>query len=93
MRGIREQYKALFKKAFHDRLIKTRAKLKVTQAKMAELLFIDDRSYYELEKGKNSCCALTLVFFLMYCCTKEDREEFFTELKQAFQEAESDFIA
>lgn len=93
MKGIREQYKALLKKTFHDRLIKTRAKLKITQAKMAELLFVDDRSYYELEKGKSSCCALTLVFFLIYCCESKDREEFFEELKQAFEEAEGDFIA
>ena len=49
---------------FSDSLFKSRHLWQLTQEKMAELLRISSRAYRELEKGRSSCSAETLVFFL-----------------------------
>ena len=49
-------------------LAKVRLENQLTQDKFAELLMINTRSYSNLEKGKNCCCALTFAFYLVFCC-------------------------
>ena len=65
-------------------------RLGYTQAKMAEILMMDSRSYFELDTGHNSCSALTFSLFLIYCC--ENPLEFLKELKCGYEEkAYNDF--
>lgn len=85
---MRKHYNDILRKIFCDNLVRTRVKNGLTQAKMAELLIMDDRSYIELDHGKNSCSALTLSLFLIYCCT--DVNSFLKELRAAYEkEAEN----
>lgn len=52
---------------FSRRFAKYRASHSLTQAQMAEILGIDTRSYIDLEHGKNLCCTVVLLRFLVYC--------------------------
>lgn len=65
---MRKTYHKILKSCFHSSLVRTRAALELTQSQMAEKLAMDDRSYINLDHGKNCCSALTLVLFLIYCC-------------------------
>ena len=49
---------------FGDSLSETRRQRQLTQESMAELLLISSRAYRELEKGRCSCSAATLILFL-----------------------------
>ena len=80
---MRKLYQDTFKKFFYNDLIKTRAKLKYTQAQMAAVLIMDDRSYVELDHGNSCCGALTLVLYLIYCC--DDPAVFLAELRKALE--------
>ena len=62
-----------------ERLTQVRFEKKLTQAKFAELLMLDTRSYAAIEKGEYGCCALTLVMYLLFCC--DDIDGFFDELR------------
>lgn len=79
---MRKTYQSIFKKLFYTHLVRTRSSLELTQAQMARRLVMDDRSYIELDHGKSSCSALTLVLFMLYCC--EDPMAFLEELRSAF---------
>ena len=78
------------KTIFNKHLIKEKTEKGYTHAKMAELLDMDDRSYIDLDHGKNGCSALTLVRFMIYCC--RDRDAFLEEVRIAL-EADPDDIA
>ena len=80
---MRKSYYLVLKNYFYNTIIETRASLKYTQAQMASVLIMDERSYVELDHGKSCCSALTLVLFLIYCC--EDPTAFLTGLKEAFE--------
>ena len=82
---MREVYLPLFKKFFHEELLKTRCELQLTQAKVASRLEMDIRSYVEQDHGKSTCSALTLILFLLYCCS--DPEEFLEKLRKLFEGA------
>ncbi len=49
---------------FGDSLFETRRQRQLTQENMAELLLISSRAYRELEKGRSSYSAVTLILFL-----------------------------
>lgn len=83
MTSVREYYLDILKKIFHKTLLKTRAENGLTQAKMAEILAMDERSYVYLEHGKTCCGALTLSLFLIYCCS--DAGGFLDELRKAYE--------
>ena len=75
----------ILKQFFYERVLVTRARLRLTQAGMADVLCMDTRSYVDLEHGKACCGALTLALFLLYCC--EDPGQALDELKAAFEDA------
>lgn len=80
---MRKQYEDILKQFFHEHQTKTRADLRLTQAQMAGRLKMEPRSYSDLDRGINSCSALTLVCYLVYCC--EDPIQFLSELHQVFK--------
>ncbi len=82
---MRKHLNAILKQHFYTQLMLTRSMLGYTQAKMADQLFMDDRSYIDLDHGKSCCSALTLALFLIYCC--EDSAAFLHELRKAFDES------
>ncbi len=59
-----------------------RARLGLTQAKMAETLAMSQRSYAYIENGQSNCSALTTILLLLQCPT---RENFFSELERRFR--------
>lgn len=79
---MRKSYQKVLRDAFRDHLINTRDTLHLTQAQMAEMLCMDERSYISLEHGKSCCGALTLSMFLLFCCP--DSAKFLEELRHAF---------
>jgi len=52
---------------------------------MAAKLFMSDRSYIDLEKGKFCCSSLTLVLYLIYLC--EDIPGFLNDLRKELEDA------
>ena len=87
---MREHCKCVLKGFFHTYLVETRASLSLTQAKMAQRLAMDERSYTDLDHGKSLCSATTLVLFLLYCCA--DPMEFLNQLR-AELESEANHVA
>ena len=84
---MREEYHNKLKIYFRNKLLLARGKLNLTQEQMSERLEISLRNYSELERGKNSCNALTLALFLIYCCP--DVKQFLNELKELYEADES----
>ena len=80
---MRTQYKNRLKQCFHRNLIRARTNAGHSQAKMAERLAMDERSYIELDHEKSCCSATTLALFLIYVC--EDVDAFLQELRNAFE--------
>ena len=64
--------------------------MKYTQAQMATVLFMDDRSYVELDHGHSCCSALTLALYLIYCCN--DPIAFLDSLRKVFEADEDDTV-
>lgn len=80
---MRKAYRNILKHHFHNSLIRIRATKQLTQSQMAEKLFMDDRSYIDLEHGKTCCSAITLALFLVYIC--DNTTIFLEELRHAFE--------
>jgi len=80
---MRKHYHTILKSCFHSNLVRTRKANALTQSQMAELLAMDDRSYIELDHGRNCCSATTLALYLIYCC--HDPWDFLGELKDAIE--------
>ena len=53
---------------FAERFPLTRDSLGLTQMEFALDLGIDRRSYLDIERRKNLCCAVTLLAYLCYFC-------------------------
>lgn len=87
---MRKTCRNILKNVFYDNLIRRRYALGMTQARMAERLCMDERSYLDLDHGKTCCGAVTLALFLIYVC--EDTPAFLKELRRAF-DAEFDQAA
>ncbi len=51
---------------------------------MASLLLMSERSFYDLERGKSCCSALTLALYLLYVC--EDVSVFLEDLRGEFED-------
>lgn len=80
MRGI---YREILKAHFQNTLKGSKMTLGVTQAKMAEMLEMDERSYIDLVHGRSCCSATTLALYLVYIC--KDVLGFVEELRCAFE--------
>ena len=87
---MKKRYYDILRKITHKHILNFKIEKQYTNAKMAELLSIDDRSYIDLDHGKAGCSALTLTLFLIYCCP--DANKFLEEIRSAF-ESEADEIA
>ena len=81
---MRKEYQKILKAVFRGWLLHMRDALNLTQVQMAEKLYMDERSYVDLEHGKSCGGALTLVVFLL-CCPEPTK--FFEELRHAFEAA------
>lgn len=73
----------LLKEFFHQHLIRTREKLAWTQAEMAKILEMDERSFIELDHGNSGCSGLTLALYLSYCC--DDPMQFLEDFKATYE--------
>lgn len=80
---MRHHRQRVLKDFFNSRLILARDNLGVTQEEMAHRLNMAPRTFSDLERGKNSCGALTLVLFMIYIC--KDPMEFLEELRNALE--------
>lgn len=80
---MRKQYSQIFKTFFHEKLLHCRADLGLTQEEMACRLSMANRTYVDLDHGKNGCSGLTLVLFLIYVCS--DPMSFLEELRTIFE--------
>ena len=82
---LRNTYRILIGKYFCQTVFTYRIQQDMTQVEMAERLCMDERSYIDLEHGKNGCSVVTLMLFLMYECSAVD--DFLRELRDIFEEA------
>ena len=80
---MRKQYNIILRRFFYEQLIHSRHERALTQAQMAGILSMDERSYVYLDHGKNSCSSLTLVLYLIYVCN--DPLVFLESLRVAFE--------
>ena len=80
---MRTAMEAILKNSYRDLALKLRSERGLTQYKMAEALVMSERSYEEIECGRNACGALTVCLLLMEC---EDANEFLTALRVRFEE-------
>lgn len=81
---MRNDSTKVLKEFFCDRLVKTKEARNSTHAQMAKRLNMTERSYINLDHGKSSCSALTLAYYLIYCC--EDPMAFLEDLKKKLEE-------
>ena len=65
---MRDAYRDSLKHLFHRELIQTREQYAFSQAKMAEYLLMDPRSYIELDHGKSMSSSLTFMLYLLRLC-------------------------
>ena len=80
---MRKIHRSILKDYFHHQLVQRRSALHLTQSEMAEQLFMDDRSYIDLDHGKTCCNATTLAIYLVYIC--DDVCKFVEDLRHAFE--------
>ena len=85
---MRNTYRILIGKYFCQTAFEYRVQQDLTQAQMAERLSMDERSYIDLEHGKNGCSVVTLMLFLMYEC--QDVEDFLRELREVLEKAKEE---
>ena len=82
---MRNTYRILIGKYFCQTVFTYRIQQDMTQVEMAERLCMDERSYIDLEHGKNGCSVVTLMLFLLYECS--DVDNFLRELRDMLEEA------
>ena len=85
---MRKRYLIILKNFFHDALARCKHRQEATQAQMARILEMDQRSYVDLDHGISCCSGLTLARFLIYCC--DDPLLFLEDLRTEFERAEQD---
>lgn len=81
---MRNTYRILIGKYFCQTVFTYRMQQDMTQVEMAERFCMDERSYIDLEHGKNGCSVVTLMLFLLYECS--DVDNFLRELRDIFEE-------
>ena len=69
-------------------LYKARKDERFTQAKFAEKLMMDTRSYACLEHGESLCCTLTFILYLVFFC--KDVDGLVRDLRQVLLDASDD---
>lgn len=82
---MRNTYRILIGKYFCQTAFEYRTRHDLTQAKMAEKLCMDERSYIDLEHGKSGCSMVTLVLYLVFECP--DVNAFVRELREILENA------
>ena len=80
---MRNEMQAILKAEMRMAAISEREHDDITQEKMAELLFMNPRSYSDIECGVTACGALTTVLLLM---RMKSPEEFLRGLRSKFDE-------
>ena len=80
---MRKFYEDVLRQVFYRYLIRTRDEMAWTQAEMAKVLEMDERSFVELDHGNSGCSGLTLALFLSYCC--EDPLRFLEDFKTDYE--------
>ena len=85
---MRKNYEKVFKAFFHEKLTQRRWALNFTHDKMSQKLMMTERSYIDLDHGKNGCQALTLALFLIYIC--ENPLAFLEELRNELEDIDKE---
>jgi len=80
---MRNQYRSILKKFFHQEVSQTRYDLGISQEKMAEKLALAVRTYVDLDHGKTCCSEVTLALYLIYVCPNPNK--FLEELRYVFE--------
>ena len=86
------KYKELTGYLFSNCLLLLRARLDLTQEKMAEQLRITPRAYRELESGRNTCSGTTFLFFLTLI-DENDLDGLLKEFRRKVAELEENELA
>ena len=63
---MREAIQKELKSYLSEVMKKTRKAKKLSQAKMAEILVMDVRSYADIENGNNLCGTITFIHYMLY---------------------------
>ena len=69
---MRKTYQRLIREYFCRTIFEYRIHADLTQLQMAERLCMDERSYIDLEHGKNGCSVVTLILYLIFECPDSD---------------------
>lgn len=82
---MRKTYQDILKRCFCTQLSAlTRRENCMRKSEMASHLLMTERAYYDLERGKFCCSALTLVLYLIYLCP--DTAAFLEKIRSKFEE-------
>ena len=79
---IRDEFAHILGEELRFLAIKTRARLRLTQREMSEMLQMSESSYSDIETGKYKCGTLTAVLLL---AIQEEPTRFLNTLKKKFQ--------
>ena len=82
---MRKTYQRLIREYFCRTIFEYRMQADLTQLQMAERLCMDERSYIDLEHGKNGCSVVTLVLYLIFECP--DSDAFLLDLERLYTQA------
>ena len=69
---MKHNCKRILRSYMARRLYEARKQAHLTQARFSERLMMDTRSYSDLEHGKNLCCTLTFIIYLVFFCNDVD---------------------
>lgn len=82
---MKNTFRCVLREYMADRLFRARREMDLTQAKFAELVMMDTRSYVSLEHGENLCCTLTFIVYLVFLC--KDPEGLIKDLRKVLLES------
>ena len=82
---MRKTYQRLIREYFCRTIFEYRMQADLTQLQMAERLCMDERSYIDLEHGKNGCSVVTRVLYLIFECP--DSDAFLLDLERLYTQA------
>ena len=85
---MRKTYQRLIREYFCRMIFEYRIQEDLTQLQMAERLCMDERSYIDLEHGKNGCSVVTLVLYLVFECP--DSDAFLLDMERLHKLAEAE---
>lgn len=85
---MRKTYQRLIREYFCRMIFEYRIQEDLTQLQMAERLCMDERSYIDLEHGKNGCSVVTLVLYLVFECP--DSDAFLLDMERLHKQAEAE---